>query len=215
MIEIINIILFPLALIIFFQNHLFTKLIKKRFEKKNSYFDCYILNLFIILNLILLISLLNFDIQFTIIIILTYFILVNIFNFSYKIIFQSIYSLLILIIIFYVLSTYIVANPDLGWDGKFHWYKKALNFFQNMGFENLSNLPKYEYPHFGVYLWALFWSINPLNFEYFGRLFYLFLYLLSIFSIVDLLNNKNLKLILFITLILIILPETKIYWFFL
>ena len=203
MIEIINIILFPLALIIFFQNHLFTKLIKKRFEKKNSYFDCYILNLFIILNLILLISLLNFDIQFTIIIILTYFILVNIFNFSYKIIFQSIYSLLILIIIFYVLSTYIVANPDLGWDGKFHWYKKALNFFQNMGFENLSNLPKYEYPHFGVYLWALFWSINPINFEYFGRLFYLFLYLLSIFSIVDLLNNKNLKLILFITLSLI------------
>tara|TARA_Y100000591_G_C21811405_1_gene688152 strand:- start:100 stop:1383 length:1284 start_codon:yes stop_codon:yes gene_type:complete len=203
MIEIINIILFPLALIIFFQNHFFTKLLKKRFGKKNSHFDYYILNLFVILNLILLVSLFNLDIQFTIIIILIYFILFNIFNFSYKIISQSFYSLLILIIIFYVLSTNIVANPDLGWDGKFHWYKKALNFFQNMGFENLSNLPKYEYPHFGVYLWALFWSINPLNFEYFGRLFYLFLYLLSIFSIVDLLNNKNLKLILFITLSLI------------
>ena len=52
-------------------------------------------------------------------------------------------------------------------------------------------------------MWALFWSINPINFEYFGRLFYLFLYLLSIFSIVDLLNNKNLKLILFIALSLI------------
>ncbi len=203
MIEIINIILFPLALIIFFQNHFFTKLLKKRLGKKNSHFDYYILNLFVILNLILLVSLFNLDIQFTIIIILIYFILFNIFNFSYKIISQSFYSLLILIIIFYVLSTNIVSNPDLGWDGKFHWYKKALNFFQNMGFENLSNLPKYEYPHFGVYLWALFWSINPLNFEYFGRLFYLFLYLLSIFSIVDLLNNKNLKLILFITLSLI------------
>tara|TARA_B100001057_G_scaffold329637_1_gene330031 strand:- start:8654 stop:9937 length:1284 start_codon:yes stop_codon:yes gene_type:complete len=200
MIEIVNIILFPLALIIFFQNHFFSKLLKKKYGNKNEYFDFYILNLFIILNLILLISLFNFDIQFTIISLLIYFILVNIFNFSLKIISQSLYSLSILIIIFYVLSTYIVANPDLGWDGKFHWYKKALNFFQNMGFENLSNLPKYEYPHFGVYLWALFWSINPLNFEYFGRLFYLFLYLLSIFSIVDLLNNKNLKLILFITL---------------
>ena len=204
MIEIINIILFPLALIIFFQNHLFAKLLKKKFGKGNSHFDYYILNLFIILNLILLVSLFNFDIQFTIIIVSIYFILVNIFNFSFKIISKSIYSLLILIIIFYVLSTYIVANPDLGWDGKFHWYKKALNFYQNMGFENLSNLPKYEYPHFGVYLWALFWSINPINFEYFGRLFYLFLYLLSIFSIVDLLNNKNLKLILFIALSLII-----------
>jgi len=204
MIEIINIILFPLALIIFFQNHLFAKLLKKKFGKGNTHFDYYILNLFIILNLILLVSLFNFDIQFTIIIVSIYFILVNIFNFSFKIISKSIYSLLILIIIFYVLSTYIVANPDLGWDGKFHWYKKALNFYQNMGFENLSNLPKYEYPHFGVYLWALFWSINPINFEYFGRLFYLFLYLLSIFSIVDLLNNKNLKLILFIALSLII-----------
>ena len=203
MIEIINIILFPLALIIFFQNHLFAKLLKKRFGKENSHFDYYILNLFIILNLILLVSLFNFDIKFTIIIVSIYFILVNIFNFSFKIISKSIYSLLILIIIFYVLSTYIVANPDLGWDGKFHWYKKALNFYQNMGFENLSSLPKYEYPHFGVYLWALFWSINPINFEYFGRLFYLFLYLLSIFSIVDLLNNKNLKLILFIALSLI------------
>ena len=71
-----------------------------------------------------------------------------------------------------------------------------------MGFENLSNLPKYEYPHFGVYLWALFWSINPINFEYFGRLFFIS-HLLSIFSIVDLLNNKNLKLILFIALSLI------------
>ncbi len=203
MIEIINIILFPFALIIFFQNHLFSKLLKKKYVKKSSHIDLYILNLFIILNLILLISLLNFNIQFTIIILLIYFILVNTFNFSFKIISQSIYSLLVLIIIFYILSTYIVANPDLGWDGKFHWYKKALNFFQDMGFENLSNLPKYEYPHFGVYLWALFWSINPLNFEYFGRLFYLFLYLLSIFSIVDLLNNKNLKLILFIALSLI------------
>ena len=203
MIEIINIILFPLALIIFFHNHLFAKLLKKRFGKENSHFDYYILNLFIILNLILLVSLFNFDIEFTIIIISTYFILVNIFNFNFKIISKFIFSLLILIIIFQVLSIYIVANPDLGWDGKFHWYKKALNFYQNMGFENLSNLPKYEYPHFGVYLWAFFWSINPLNFEYFGRLFYLFLYLLSIFSIVDLLNNKNLKLILFITLSLI------------
>ena len=70
-----------------------------------------------------------------------------------------------------------------------------------MGFENLSGLLNMNI-HILVYLWALFWSINPLT-GYFGRLFYLFLYLLSIFSIVDLLNNKNLKLILFIALSLI------------
>ena len=62
-----------------------------------------------------------------------------------------------------------------------------------MGFENLSSLPKYEYPHFGSYIWAFFWSISPLKFEYFGRLFYLFLYLLSIYSICDLVINQKIK----------------------
>ena len=26
--------------------------------------------------------------------------------------------------------TYIIFNPDLGWDGKFHWYKKLLIFIK-------------------------------------------------------------------------------------
>jgi len=69
-----------------------------------------------------------------------------------------------------------------------------------MGFENLSTLPKYEYPHLGSFIWALFWKAVPIANEYFGRLFFLFLYLISIFSIVDLIKNKNFKYFLFISL---------------
>jgi len=109
----------------------------------------------------------------------------------------------IFLLIFYIFSFYIISNPDLGWDGKFHWYKRALNFFQNMGFENLSTLPKYEYPHLGSFIWALFWKAVPIAHEYFGRLFFLFLYLISIFSIVDLIKDKSFKYFLFISLSII------------
>ena len=40
-----------------------------------------------------------------------------------------------------------------------------------------------EYPHLGTFIWAFFWKNSNLEYEYFGRLFYVFLYLVSLFSI--------------------------------
>ena len=193
MIEIINIFIFPLILIIFLQNNLLSKFLNDNYTVKILFLDQIILNLFILLNLILIISLLNLNIEITITLTVVYFLLSNFLFFSLKKNFFFIYNFLFLLIIFYIFSAQIAAYPDLSWDGKFHWYKRALNFYQNMGFENLSSLPKYEYPHFGSYIWAFFWSISPLKLEYFGRLFYLFLYLLSIFSICDLVINQKIK----------------------
>lgn len=193
MIEIINIFIFPLVLIIFLQNNLLSRFLNNNYGKKILFLDQKILNLFILLNLILIISLLNLKIEITIYLVVVYFLLTNFLFFSFKKNFFFIYNFLFLIIIFYIFSVQIAAYPDLSWDGKFHWYKRALNFFQDMGFENLSSLPKYEYPHFGSYIWALFWSTSLLKLEYFGRLFYLFLYLLSIYSICDLVINQKIK----------------------
>ena len=47
------------------------------------------------------------------------------------------------------------------------------------------------YLHFGALLWGFFWKNSLLQFEYSGRLFYVFIFLVSIFSICDLLNKKN------------------------
>jgi hypothetical protein len=206
MIELLNIIFFPILLILFLNNHYLFGLEKYLTDKKIELFDIYILNLFIILNIILILSI--FDILLINIIysVLIFFIISNFANLNIKIIKMNLKRFskyIFFIIIFYILSVLIVSNPDLDWDGKFHWYKRALSFYQDMGYENLKNLPKYEYPHFGSLLWAIFWKTNSLGYEYFGRLFYLFIYLLSIHSIIELVQNQKIKIYLFIAFAII------------
>ena len=140
-------------------------------------------------------------INYAIYFIILYFFSTNIFLLDKNILKNNksfILSNFVIIIFFYVFAFEIVANPNLSWDCKFHWYLKSLNFYQDLGIRNLYFLPKYEYPHFGTFLWALFWKFNTIQHEYFGRLFYLFLYLLSIISFVEIFetNRKN-KIIIF------------------
>ena len=92
---------------------------------------------------------------------------------------------------------------ELGWDG-FSWKEKA-NFFYNGGY--LFDLNKFtrtyqDYPHLGTYIWAFFWKNSFLSYEYIGRLFYDYLYVVSIFSIIlSFQNLDNIKKILLFILI--------------
>jgi hypothetical protein len=78
----------------------------------------------------------------------------------------------------------------LAWDGVAHWFFKALNFYQDQTFGNLKNVPFNYYPHLGGFVWSYFWKGSVLQLEYFGRFFYIFLFLCSIFSLFDLLNKN-------------------------
>jgi hypothetical protein len=50
----------------------------------------------------------------------------------------------------------------------------------------------YEWhPHLFCYIWAFYWKINFLELEYFGRLIYVFLYLLSLITLLDYFKFKN------------------------
>ena len=81
---------------------------------------------------------------------------------------------------------------ELGWDG-FSWKEKT-NFFYNGGY--LFDINKFtdtyqNYPHLGTYIWAFFWKNSLLNYEYFGRLFYDYIFIVSIFSIIQ--NFRNIS----------------------
>ncbi len=99
-----------------------------------------------------------------------------------------------------------VANElNLGWDAKYFYYIKALFFLED---QILYNIKKFYFgtwhPHLGTYYWAFYWSLMPLKLEYFGRLFYVFILIFSLFYV----NHDNLKNnfknnIIFILLILI------------
>ena len=202
MTETFYIFVFPIILLFLFQNN-FLKAVGKNIRFENETIDFLLLNVFIFLNISLFLSMSFLKIESIILILALYLFFSNIIYFKIKNNFLYFKKFSIFLLIFYIFSFYIISNPDLGWDGKFHWYKRALNFFQNMGFENLSTLPKYEYPHLGSFIWALFWKAVPIAHEYFGRLFFLFLYLISIFSIVDLIKDKSFKYFLFISLSII------------
>lgn len=81
---------------------------------------------------------------------------------------------------------------ELGWDG-FNWKEKA-NFFYNGGYLfdiNKSTDTYQNYPHLGTYIWAFFWKNSFLNYEYFGRLFYDYIFIVSIFTIIQ--NFRNIS----------------------
>jgi hypothetical protein len=80
------------------------------------------------------------------------------------------------------LSVSIVSNLFLEWDGQV-WINKAINFYENKSFFNLKILEIdiiKNYPHLGSLLWGIFWKISIINNEVFGRIIYVFIYVLSI-----------------------------------
>ena len=101
--------------------------------------------------------------------------------------------LFLLFLIFNILLFFDVATfPILNWDGLATWSLKMNNFYLGQNYNNLENLSYNHQPHLGPYLWALFLDNTFLKYEYFGRLFYLFIFLLSIFCLnFNLRENKN------------------------
>ena len=79
----------------------------------------------------------------------------------------------------------------LEWDGLNHWVPKTLTFFEGEDISNLRNLGFSEYPHLGPFVWAFFWKNSLLQYEYIGRLFYVFFYVTALFSIFDGIFEKN------------------------
>ena len=132
------------------------------FKTNKNIFKKIVISLIIIFNIFLFFSFLPNGINYLIYLI---FILVllnlisflkNLFNFTF----------LLFLILNFVLFLQIASNPILGWDGQAIWYAKAYNYFNGGNFLNLSEFTKSNYPHLGGYIWAIFWKISFLNYEY-------------------------------------------------
>ena len=111
----------------------------------------------------------------------------------------------------FIISVVVTYDLQLGWDAKFFWFLKTINFYQDNYLINLEKLPATDYPHLGTYIWSFFWRFPFDTYEYLGRIFYIFLYILSIFYFCEIFkSNETYKLILSS---LIILTTFDIEWF--
>ena len=179
-------------------------------SKKYFSLDVASFNLILNCNILLLISFLPLSLSlfnfffifiYSAIFIYIYFIK----NFRFNLIKNFIQSISIFLIIFLIISTNVAGELNLGWDAKYFYYIKALFFIENQSFGDLNKFASNSFhPHLGSYFWAFFWNLMPLKLEYFGRLFFVFLFCFSIFYICHHnLKDKFFENTIFILLILI------------
>jgi hypothetical protein len=186
MIEIFNIISQLLIIFLLFNFPLNLKNIKKiKILYDLDFFEIISINLFIFLFVFLLISFFSMNFTYVILIILFLSLILNYNSLNYisrSISVNDLGFIFIILLSSLVLSVSIVSNLFLEWDGQV-WINKAINFYENKSFFNLKILEIdiiKNYPHLGSLLWGIFWKISIINNEVFGRIIYVFIYVLSI-----------------------------------
>lgn len=205
MIEIFQIFAFIIifSLILFAPINIFHE---KPYIKNLSVMERSCLNLAINLNILLLISFLKYPLQIFQPFILIFYSSILVFHYWKRLVLikEFILFLLPFFIVFFILSINIGSNLYLGWDAKFFYYIKSLFFFDG---KNIFDLNQFSqniwHPYFGSYLWGFFWSLSFTETEYYGRLFYLFLFCYSFYFISQIDKNTKINNSIFLILVLI------------
>ena len=162
------------------------------------------LNLAINLNILLFLSFLPFSVQSIVPFVISSYLLILILSYrnNFDLIFRFLKSFLPLFVIFFLLAVHISSEIFLGWDAKYFYYIKSLFFYED---KTIFDLYKFEYsawhPHYGSYLWGFFWTLSFVDNEYFGRLFYLFLFCYSFFVFLKISKKQSINNIIFLLLI--------------
>jgi hypothetical protein len=211
MTEIISIFYQFFIFLIIFSFPLTPRILRRNLNNKLSninFFDTQAINIIFFLYVCLSLSFFNIDLK---LIFKIYFIAAIIFGlYNLKkinpkftqsgVIYYLVFFLLIISIFFLI-----AQDLKLEWDGH-HWIEKALIFLKGEDILSLKNVSTHpEYPHLGSFLWAFFWKNSYLELEYFGRFFYVYIYIISIFSVINFLNFKNLFINIFGILFIVLL----------
>ena len=118
---------------------------------------------------------------------------------------------LLLIFLFFIFSIDLSNNLKLGWDAQNYWLAKKLVFTNGGDFFDLKNTPRDDYPYLGSFIWHVYSKFSFLGYEYFGRLFYLFLFLLSIFSIASIIKAKAFEKIILIFILVFLIYKVELF----
>ena len=200
MTEITQILLFYLIFFIslFLPINIFSKI---NIIKKFNSVELSTFNVAINLNILLIFSFFNFSISeiqpyiFSIFLITFLFIYHN----KMKEIKEYFFYLIPIFIIYFILSINIASELYFGWDAKFFYYIKSLYFFDGKHLSDLIDFSSNKHhPHLGSYIWGFFWSIGPMKLEYFGRLYYLFIFCFSVFYVSNTTKNRNFNYLLYV-----------------
>ncbi len=202
MIEVLN-LFFICCILFLIYSFPSNKFVLNKLINKNIFLSIN-LNFLIITNIFFILSFFDVDLKY----LFYFFLLISLLNlFFYD--FSNVKKNKILLIFFvlYVVSYSLIlsSSPMLEWDAAVNWIFKSINFKSGYSFKNLVNIPGViEYPHLGTYLWAFTWKLSFIDNEYTGRIFFIFVYLISLFLVISEFKSKIIIKIFILFLILTI-----------
>jgi len=178
-----------LFLTLFPVNNISTPFLYKSLGKSN--FFCIPINILILLFIFLICSFFSINLHYVFFLIFVTYLLIF-FNSFYKICNEILNKENLSLKFFFItinlfLFFDLAYNLEIGWDGLATWIFKANNFYNGHSYFNLfeQEIAFKQYPHLGSYTWAFFWKNSLIEKEYFGRLFYQYIYVVSVFVIAN------------------------------
>ena len=118
---------------------------------------------------------------------------------------------LFFIFLFLIFSIDLANNLKIGWDAQNYWLVKKLVFTNGGDLFDLKNTPRDDYPYLGSFVWHIYSKFSFLGHEYFGRLFYIYLFLLSIFSITSIVKINTFEKVILIFILVFLIYKIKLF----
>ncbi len=121
------------------------------------------------------------------------------------------YVFILFIFLFFIFSIDLANNLKIGWDAQNYWLAKKLVFTNGGDLFDLKNTPRDDYPYLGSFVWHIYSKFSLLGHEYFGRLFYIYLFLLSIFSITSIVKINTFEKVILIFILVFLIYKIKLF----
>ena len=178
------------------------------FKKKIRNLDKYLFNFLISISLILLLNLSGLKLQY---IVYTFYFLLIISSFVLsKSLITNTYTKHNLFPIFFtglinfIIAINVVYDPSISWEAQTIWIEKTIPLVFNQNLTSLKNSPAPELPILFPIIWSFFWKFFNIQYEYTGRIFLIFFYLMSLFLYANLFKTSIVKKLIILLIIIFI-----------
>ena len=177
-------------------------------KKKIRNLDKYLFNFLISISLILLLNLSGLKLQY---IVYTFYFLLIISSFVLsKSLITNTYTKHNLFPIFFtglinfIIAINVVYDPSISWEAQTIWIEKTIPLVFNQNLTSLKNSPAPELPILFPIIWSFFWKFFNIQYEYTGRIFLIFFYLMSLFLYANLFKTSIVKKLIILLIIIFI-----------
>tara|TARA_Y100000816_G_scaffold292615_1_gene289123 strand:+ start:7003 stop:8277 length:1275 start_codon:yes stop_codon:yes gene_type:complete len=177
-------------------------------KKKIRNLDKYLFNFLISISLILLLNLSGLKLQY--IVFTFYFLLIISSFFLSKSLITNTYTKHNLFPIFFtglinfIIAINVVYDPSISWEAQTIWMEKTIPLVFDQNLTSLKNSPAPELPILFPIIWSFFWKFFNIQYEYTGRIFLIFFYLISLFLYADLFKTNIVKKLIILLIIIFI-----------